>query len=85
MRLTTRLRTLETKLRPEDEVPGFLIALEQDGVWHDWEGAVIDPTAVDPRTQVIRFRLRPDGPNEETQDVVGSLVWPCLTSGIVSM
>jgi hypothetical protein len=62
MRLTTRLRMLEVKLRPEDDVPGLLIVLEEDGVWHDWEGAVIDPATIDLRTQVIRFRLRPDGP-----------------------
>ena len=63
MRLTTRLRTLETKLRSEDDVPRLLIVLEEgDGVWHDWEGAVIDPKAVDPRTQVIIFRQRSDGP-----------------------
>lgn len=62
MRLTTRLRTLETKLRPEDDVPGILFVLEEDGVWHDWAGAAIDPEAIDPRTQVIVFRQRPDGP-----------------------
>jgi hypothetical protein len=63
MRLTTRLRTLETKLGSEDEVPGVLIVFEEeDGVWHDWAGAMIDPEAVNPRTQVIRFKQRPDGP-----------------------
>jgi hypothetical protein len=39
-----------------------VIVLEEDGFWHDCEGAVIDPATVDSRTQVIRFRLRPDGP-----------------------
>jgi hypothetical protein len=63
MRLATRPRTLETMLRPEDEVPRLLIVFEEaDGVWHDERGAAIDPCAVDPRTQVIRFRQRPDGP-----------------------
>lgn len=63
MRLTTRLRTLETKLRPEDNVPKLLIVFEEaDGVWQDGRGTAIDPSAVAPRTQVIRFRLRPDGP-----------------------
>ena len=65
MGLTARLRTLETKLLPVDDVPGLLIVLEEeDGVWHDWEGAVINPATVDPRTQVIRFRLRLDGPQQ---------------------
>jgi hypothetical protein len=63
MRLTTRLRMLEAKYRPENDVPRLLIVFEEaDGVWHDGFGAAIDPAAVDPRTQVIRFRLRPDGP-----------------------
>jgi hypothetical protein len=62
MRLTTRLRTLETKLLLDDDMPRVLIVLEEDGVWHDWEGAVIDPATIAPRTQVILFRLRPDGP-----------------------
>jgi hypothetical protein len=26
------------------------------------QATAIDPAAIDPRTQVIRFRLRPDGP-----------------------
>ena len=63
MRLTARLRTLEAKLRSEDDVPGFLLVLEEvEGVWRDWAGVEIDPATVDPRTQVIRFRLRTDGP-----------------------
>jgi hypothetical protein len=33
----------------------------------------IDPTLVGLRTQVIRFRLRPDGPGEETEETGGSL------------
>jgi hypothetical protein len=63
MRLTTRLHMLEAKLQPEDDVPGVLIVFEdEDGTWHDRRGIAIDPSAVDPRTQVIRFRQRPDGP-----------------------
>jgi hypothetical protein len=63
MRLTTRLHMLEAKLRPEDEVPGLLIVFEDEpGVWHDGQGTTIDPAMVNPRTQVIRLRLRPDGP-----------------------
>jgi hypothetical protein len=63
MRLTTRLRMLEAKLRPEDDVPKLLIVFEEeDGGWHDGRGVMIDPATVDPRTQVIRFRRRPDGP-----------------------
>jgi hypothetical protein len=49
--------------RPEDDVPGMLIVFEDEpGVWHDGQGTAIDPATVDPRTQVIRFRLRRDGP-----------------------
>jgi hypothetical protein len=63
MRLTTRLRELEAKFRPEDDVPGWLIVFEEEpGVWRDGQGTAIDPAAVDPRTQMIRFSLRPDGP-----------------------
>ena len=42
MRLATHLDRIETNLRPEDEVPGVLIVLEEDGVWRDWEGTVTD-------------------------------------------
>jgi hypothetical protein len=35
---------------------------EADGTWHDGHGVPIDPAKVDPRTQVIVFRQRPDGP-----------------------
>ena len=63
MRLTTRLRVLEAKFRPEDDVPRVLIVFEEEpGVWRDGQGTVIDPATIDPRTQVIRFSLRPDGP-----------------------
>jgi hypothetical protein len=51
MRLVTRLRTLVTKYRPEDDVPRLLIIFEDDdGSWHDGLGSAIDPAAVDPRT-----------------------------------
>jgi hypothetical protein len=54
---------LEAKLRPEDDVPKLLIVFEEeDGGWHDGQGTAIDPATVDPRTQVIIFRKRPDGP-----------------------
>ncbi len=62
MRLATRLRTLEAKVRAEDDVPGVLIVFEEDGIRHDGRGTTIDPTTVDPRTLVILFRQRPDGP-----------------------
>ena len=63
MRLTTRLRMLEAKFRPKDDVPRLLIVFEEeDGGWHDGRGAAIDRATVDPRTQVIIFRKRPDGP-----------------------
>jgi hypothetical protein len=56
MRLGTRLAKIETKLQAEDEVPGVVIVLEEDGVRHDCEGTVIDPATVDPRTQEIRLQ-----------------------------
>ena len=63
MRLTTRLSTLEMMLSPENDVPRVLIVFEdEDGIWHDGLGSAIDPATVDPRSQVICFRLRPDGP-----------------------
>ena len=63
MRLATRLRMLEAKVRTEDDVPGLLILFENpDGTWHDGQGITIDPATIDPRTQLIRFRQRPDGP-----------------------
>ena len=62
MRLTTRLLALEIKLAAAGD-PGVLIVGEDDdGSWHDGQGTTIDPATVDPRTQVIRFRQRPDGP-----------------------
>jgi len=63
MQLKTRLRTLEAKFRPEDDVPRLLVVFEEeDGAWHDGRGAAIDPATVNPGTQVIVFSERPDGP-----------------------
>jgi hypothetical protein len=63
MRLTTRLRRLEAKVQREDDVPGLLIVFQEaDGTWHDGRGTAIDPAAINPRTQVIVFSERPDGP-----------------------
>ena len=63
MRLATRLRTLETKVQPQDDVPGLLIVFkEEDGTWHDGRDTTINPATVNPRTQVIRIRRPPDGP-----------------------
>jgi hypothetical protein len=64
MRLSTRLRTLEARFRPADEVPGLLLVFEHEpGVWDDGRGTTIDPADIDPRTQVIVIRQRPDGPH----------------------
>jgi hypothetical protein len=63
MRLSTRPRNLEARVRPEDNVPCLLVVFEEEpGVWHDGRGTAIDRATIDPRTQVIRFSLRPDGP-----------------------
>ena len=63
MRLATRLRRLEAKARREDDGPRLLIVFEEaDGTWHDGRGTALDPAAINPRTQVIVFRERPDGP-----------------------
>jgi hypothetical protein len=51
-----RLRTLEAKFRPEHDVPGLLIVVEEHGVWHDWPGAVVALATIDSRTQVSCFR-----------------------------
>lgn len=63
MRLATRLRIVEAKLRPDDQEPRLVIVFDDgDGVWRDGQRNTIDPAAIDPRTQIIRFRLRLDGP-----------------------
>ena len=63
MRLTTRLHALVAMVQPGNDVPRLLILFEEEnGVWRDGQGVTIDPGTIDPRTQVIRFRRRPDGP-----------------------
>ena len=63
MRFATRLRKLEAKVQREDDVLGLLIVFkEADGTWHDGQGTTIDPAAINPRTQVIVFSERSDGP-----------------------
>ena len=63
LRLTTRLDKIAAALGRDEDYPAILIVFEEEeGVWHDGFGAAIDPASVDPRTQVIRFCLRPDGP-----------------------
>ena len=63
MRVAARLRTLEAKGRPEDAAPAFLIVFEEaDGRWHDGRGPPIDQGAINPRTQLIVFGQRADGP-----------------------
>ena len=56
MWLTTRLQTLETRLRPADEPPELRIVLvDAEGCWweHDQE---IDPDTIDPRMRVCLLR-----------------------------
>ena len=63
MMLTTRLDKIATALGRNDDFVAILIVFEEEeGVWHDGRGADIDPASVDPRTQLIVFRERPDGP-----------------------
>jgi hypothetical protein len=64
MRITTRIKAIETKLLPNPKESGLLIVLEdRDGTWHDGRGHVIDRTSVGPLTQVVIMRERPDGPS----------------------
>ena len=54
---------LGATVRREDDVAGLLIMFDDmDRIWHDGRRTVIDPAAMNPGTQVIRFRQRPDGP-----------------------
>jgi hypothetical protein len=63
MRLATRLRKIEAKVLREDDVLRLLCVFEEvDGTWHDGRGTTIDSAVINPRTQVIVFRERPDGP-----------------------
>ncbi len=50
MRLTTtRLRSIDRKLRPEEKPPRFVLVLEdEDERWHDGHGNAIDPATVGP-------------------------------------
>ena len=63
MSLTSRLDKIEAALAPADDFLPMLIVFEDpvDGRW--WQGETeIDREAIDPRTQVIIFSQRPDGP-----------------------
>jgi hypothetical protein len=63
MTLEARLRKLEQKLGREEEVPPLLVVFaDLDGRWTTGNGEEIDPTTVNPRAQVIIFKMRPDGP-----------------------
>jgi hypothetical protein len=63
MSLKSRLRKLEQKLGRDDEVRRLLVVFaELDRRWTAGNGEEIDPASIDPRTQVIVFRTRPDGP-----------------------
>jgi hypothetical protein len=63
MSLETRLRELEQKLAPpEEERPLLLVFADLDGRWTTGNGEEIDPAKIDPRTKVIVFGTRPDGP-----------------------
>ena len=58
-----RLAKIAAALGRDDDVPAILIVFEEEeGVWHDGRGVTIDRETLDPRTQVIIFGLRPDGP-----------------------
>ena len=62
MRLATRLARLELALLSEDWEPALLVVIEErDGTW--WaNGVEIDPATIDPRTLVVIFTERADGP-----------------------
>lgn len=63
MRITTRVKAMETKLLPESKEPRLIIVLEDaDGTWHDGRGNVIDRETVGPMVRVIVLRQRVDGP-----------------------
>jgi hypothetical protein len=63
MRLSTRLRVFEAKLRPDDKAPRLVIVFDDgDGVWRDWQGNAVDRAALGPWVRVIRLVERPDGP-----------------------
>jgi hypothetical protein len=57
------LRKLEQELgRETEEPPLLLVFADFDGRWTAADGEEIDPATIDPRTQVIVFGTRPDGP-----------------------
>jgi hypothetical protein len=63
MTITTRMDKIAAALGPDDDVPAIVIVVEDpvDGRW--WQGErEIDRETLDPRTHVIVFRQRPDGP-----------------------
>jgi hypothetical protein len=63
MTLNGRLDKIAAALGRDDDFLAMLIVLqENDGRWWTFEGQEVDPETLDPRTQVIVFRERPDGP-----------------------
>jgi hypothetical protein len=63
MRITTRVKAMETKLLPEAKELRLIIVLEDaGGAWHDGRGNVIDRETVEPMVRVIILRQRMDGP-----------------------
>jgi hypothetical protein len=63
MSLEARLRKLEQELGHDDKEPSLLVVFaDLDGRWTAGNGEEIDPASIDPRTKVIVFRTRPDGP-----------------------
>ena len=63
MSLEARLRKLEHKLGRDDEEPPFLaVFADLDGRWIAADGEEVDPGTIDPRTQVVVFSERSDGP-----------------------
>ncbi len=62
MTLNGRLDKIAAALGGDDDYPALLIVVEDDdGAWRRGD-ETIDPATVDPRTRVIVFRKRPDGP-----------------------
>jgi hypothetical protein len=62
MTLNSRLDKIEAALGRDDDYPALIVVVEdEDGRWWNGETA-IEPATVDPRTRVLVFRQRPDGP-----------------------
>jgi hypothetical protein len=56
---------LETKLRPDGAPPRLMIILEdEDGVWHDGRGRIIDPSTVSGPLRIIRLIKEVTGSHE---------------------